>query len=588
MNINSDFQTENCKENMFLPGLVPIVLGVTGHRDIPKEDVAKLSLATLEILRNITELTPNSPHILISCLAEGADRIAAHCALDFGWALGVVLPSSIESYELDFNSTQSKDEFRTLIKAASWVETAPSEHLQKPDYLAAGIRMMQQSQLLIAYWNGMSTGLQGGTSDLVEKFKSEIPVSGDRLLGNSPPDARPVVHVMTRRGGENTELMLDTVGKIEWLPPQPCGMNGTGELERWREVLRRIDLFNSDATSFCQKHSHLVHLSRGYLELETDLERRNEFQGEEVSACMFALADAMSAQAQNERTHVFYKVSGLALAAVVLEQTYSGLFSSPFVLCCSVLCGIFATLIFRDGTRRRIEARYLDYRSLAEACRVQYYWMKCGIRASVENNFLMEQRDELEWIRRAITTNELSVNVALFKLPNEMNCFDLVKRSWIEEQCHYFVGCSERNGGNKADLNYRKSQAWSTRASTVFMVGVFVVVALVISRSYLIGHWPDDGALIAQFAGVTYGVLFALAGLMKVYQEVSAFSEHSRSYRRSGLLMRRASQRLAFAINSSDIEYAQRVIYAAGCEALDENGDWLLLHRDRPVQVPLG
>ena len=588
MNINSDLNTLNSKENLFIRGLVPIVLGVTGHRDIPKEDVAKLSLSTRKILRDITELTPDSPHVLISCLAEGADRLAAHCALDFGWALGVVLPSSIDSYELDFESAQSKDEFRTLIKAAAWVEAVPSELLQKSDYLAAGIRMMQQSQLLIAYWDGKTTGLKGGTSDLVEKFKSEIPVSGERLIGNSPPDARPVIHVMTRREGKCADVMPEMVGGVEWLAPQPGGLNGEGELERWREVLRRIELFNSDAMRFCQQYLDLVHVSWRYLESNTDVVRRNEIQVEEASACMFALADAMSAQAQKERNHVFYMVSGLAMAAVVLEQTYSGLLSSPFVLCCSVLCGIFATLIFRDGTRRRIEDRYLDYRSLAEACRVQYYWMKCGICASAENNFLMEQRDELEWIRRAITTNELSVNVDLFIKPKDMTCFEVARTSWIEEQCHYFVGWVERKGGNKAELNHRKSQAWSMRAGKVFMAGVFVVVALVISRSYLIDRWPDDGALLVQFAGATYGVLFALAGLIKVYQEVSAFSEHSRSYRRSGILMQRASLRLSSAIDNSDVDFAQRIIYATGCEALDENGDWLLLHRDRPVQVPLG
>jgi hypothetical protein len=54
------------------------------------------------------------------------------------------------------------------------------------------------------------------------------------------------------------------------------------------------------------------------------------------------------------------------------------------------------------------------------------------------------------------------------------------------------------------------------------------------------------------------------------------------------MLMQRASYRLRAAIDGGNIEAAQRIIYEAGCEALDENGDWLLLHRDRPVEVPLG
>ena len=52
--------------------------------------------------------------------------------------------------------------------------------------------------------------------------------------------------------------------------------------------------------------------------------------------------------------------------------------------------------------------------------------------------------------------------------------------------------------------------------------------------------------------------------------------------------MQRASQRLAAAIKANSEKQAKTIIYETGLEALDENGDWLLLHRDRPVEVPLG
>lgn len=119
------------------------------------------------------------------------------------------------------------------------------------------------------------------------------------------------------------------------------------------------------------------------------------------------------------------------------------------------------------------------------------------------------------------------------------------------------------------------------------MAGVFIVVVLVFFRTYLIDRWPENGSNLVHSMGVAYGLLFALAGMSKVYQKINAFSEHSRSFRRGGLLMLRAGQRLEAALSKTDLDFAQRIIYETGCEALDENGDWLLLHRDRPVEVPL-
>lgn len=91
--MNAKFNSAYPGDNACIQGLVPVVLGVTGHRDVRAEDVSVLETATRAVFREIEALTVHSPHILISCLAEGADRIAAHCAIEMGWTLGVVLPA---------------------------------------------------------------------------------------------------------------------------------------------------------------------------------------------------------------------------------------------------------------------------------------------------------------------------------------------------------------------------------------------------------------------------------------------------------------------------------------------------------------
>ena len=61
---------------------VPIVLGVTGHRDLPSEDSETLRMAVRKLFAQLKHDYPNSPFKLISGLAEGADRLVAEVALE--------------------------------------------------------------------------------------------------------------------------------------------------------------------------------------------------------------------------------------------------------------------------------------------------------------------------------------------------------------------------------------------------------------------------------------------------------------------------------------------------------------------------
>lgn len=576
-NMNQNFQ-----------GLIPIVIGVTGHRDVPLSDPPLLEGATRNILSEMAGKTHHSPHILISCLAEGADRIAARCALEMGWMLGVVLPAPKEIYERDFEEQSSKDEFRKLLNAAIWVECVPECDTGSPDYFGAGERLMQQSQQLIAYWDGKSTGLAGGTSHVVELFLSEIPDAGRGLSGNTIPDARPVLQVVTRRSSDFNSIRQEQVGNIKPVAPHPDGMSGEGEFKRWDEVFERIDLFNKDAKFLIANNPFAIASSNGYLKGGVIDAQKSRLSLSDPSRSMFAMADALSQQAQKERGWIFVVVGVLATLAIILEQLYSGPYSSPQVLGYAVGAVILAAFVYKLGQRKRVESRYLDYRSLAEACRIQYYWMLAGIDASVADYFLSDQRDELEWIRQALRTNELSIDIGMLKKEEDLSSLEQIRVDWIEDQRHYFMGTKGMPRGNKAQENKSKNKVWSMWAAVLFWLGVCAVVVLTVSQLILAKNSPELGKMLAEWSGIAYGLLFSAAGLIKVYQEVKAFSEHSNSYRKSGLLMQRASQRLCAAIKDNKPADALNIIFDTGLEALDENGDWLVLHRNRPVEVPLG
>ena len=109
----------------------------------------------------------------------------------------------------------------------------------------------------------------------------------------------------------------------------------------------------------------------------------------------------------------------------------------------SIAAGLGGFVVFLKGSRDRLEDRYLDYRSLAEACRVQYFWSTAGLEARVEDHFLREQRDELEWIRQAVRSTALS-SVRPIDDSRDNSKLELVRDCWIDDQFRYFAGNPDR------------------------------------------------------------------------------------------------------------------------------------------------
>ena len=76
------------------------------------------------------------------------------------------------------------------------------------------------------------------------------------------------------------------------------------------------------------------------------------------------------------------------------------------------------------------------------------------------------------------------------------------------------------------------------------------------------------------------------AAFVKWWSERRAFGPLARQYERMAILFDAASTQHAGALAAGRNEESRRILFETGCEALAENGDWVLLHRERPVRVP--
>jgi hypothetical protein len=172
-------------------------VGMTGHRPNKLLTAKHADLQhTLDLLLKAigdiaTEVARSDPDllgdsvrlVLVSSLAEGADRLAAEAALGQGWQLQSPLPFERSEYRKDSADEASAAEFDRLIATSDVVFEINAKRSGTPvsraggwPYETAGLVMLQSSDLVIAVWDGQPAEGAGGTAVVVERaVKEEIP-----------------------------------------------------------------------------------------------------------------------------------------------------------------------------------------------------------------------------------------------------------------------------------------------------------------------------------------------------------------------------------------------------------------------------
>lgn len=155
-------------------------VAISGHRLNQLPEAARPALRqkiaeALEALeRCAREAGAKAPMVLVSALAEGADRFAAHAARARQWHLESPLPFLIPRYEQDFAGAASIEEFQSLLKAADSVTPIDGEALiaagadGAAPYAAVGQALLEHAQVLLAVWNGAPKKGPGGTAEVIE------------------------------------------------------------------------------------------------------------------------------------------------------------------------------------------------------------------------------------------------------------------------------------------------------------------------------------------------------------------------------------------------------------------------------------
>ncbi len=366
-------------------------------------------------------------------------------------------------------------------------------------------------------------------------------VAASATLSLDPPAQGPVVRFRRSESGwtatwENPEASAS------------AGRKGPAHEKIWR----RVETFNADERKGDLVPSASLLPEDERLTLSQDLAALDD---------SYRVADALARRFQRRSQHALGALLFLAILATFLLQ--AGAFAGARKMLSGALyvaCLAGAWIVFLVAKKLDLRTKYLDYRALAEGLRVQFFWRLTAVPASATDHYLRKQRSEMDWIRHALRAVEI-----LNPGAGEHSRLPAARAHWLESEARYFASAAKAH-----DQKNRRVR----RISAVLFV---VALALAFLKPFLDSAHP----LV-----VLVGLCPLTAAFVKWWSERRAFGPLAHQYERMAVLFDAAARQAGHALEGRRFEDALSVLREAGREALAENGDWVLLHRERPIRVP--
>ncbi len=623
----------------------PLVLhvGVTGHRPdpakdrpIPAEDAIRRTLKTIllhiqdtfnGIVRQQQDLfevnpaakTPSGQLRLISSLAEGPDQWAASEALKLGYELQAPLPFPRESYARDFpRGSRAEGDYPDLLTAATAVlELDGSDHHTGEDYLATGRVVLNQSDLLIAVWDGQPAHGTGGTGQIVcEALESGIPILWVRWAAPqawSMQEPAPPWRFVEKPHdlGDDSKRLQDWIRRLLLPPKRQASTQGPAQVDLREEYFKELQRERSLLGGCWNCFRDLV--SKGKLDFSFRIKPFEQKTAEKwndewrpVQGLPQDVVDWL-----NESFMVHYAWSNQ------LSVYYANLYRSSFL--CNYLLGAaavffalfgfaaglrhggeltfigaelltIATIITLTayGQRRRWHERWIDYRTLAEWLRLSRFLALLGgarLDANLPQHLATYGNPSstwMHWHERAVrrkaglprsAVSPKSVAIGKSYLNGVKSCLVTVL---IDKQLEYHEDNAER---------LRKIDGRLHRAALFLFSATFAACSL----HLLVAASGWSGGALGRWLTFANAFLPALGGALAA---IRSQGEMHRVAQRSLAMQEELDQLRQDVWSVPDREgerHSQRLQALAERTAnlmLNETLDWRIVFRDRPLALP--
>lgn len=437
---------------------VPLIVGITGHIDIV--DSEEFICEQLAIFWSQLRLLvgPETPIILLSSIACGADHYAVkYCPSDVKYC--VVLPFAAEKYKCDFKTCEDLQNFETDLAGAEKVIEC---HAAPGDYSVAADYIRTHSDVILSMWDGYKSlteeGLPkpGGTYyQICMMFQLN-----DLLI---PPQEKKhlVVNLRVHRKNKhaiNEHETFQDVGKLDVLSWSESISLFTGiPFEQYRlednnemSVLETVRRINQNALAEEIKKDSW--LEQQLLQATGEEEARN--QQKKLDSVMqdfmrYSYFDSKAIKHRNSFWKEFNRILAISFIAAICSQLAGDMtFSSDdvkndmvvHVLMVLFLGGMFFSFAYQKlfVEKKDNYSKYCNCRVIAELLRLKIFWTLAGIKDDFSKLVLEESGNYS--CALPICNWEISDKKA-DEQAIELECrqgMPTVRRVWLEGQLDYY------------------------------------------------------------------------------------------------------------------------------------------------------
>jgi hypothetical protein len=559
-----------------------LTIGITGHRDLVEEEVPALKEAVRDFFVQMRRDYPDLDLQLITPLAEGSDRLVTDVALELDIELIVPLPMPQDEYVKDFSSPQAIEAFRSSLKKArvihlrslSSADNCPVTAADRDrQYAQLGIFISNHSQVLLALWDGKPSAAIGGTASVVNYHLTAImpgysvaEESPNLLADNENDLAYHIVCSRDRFDGKPRDGLKPQ--QTAWVTAHFGLESGDKMPLEYAVMLHRLQDFGRDKKKY---ESDIATEGVDLLENAPDLELPI---GTRAISEKHRIADWLAIHFQKRISLGLIATHSIAVLIGLIFIVYSEFDGLDFLVNIFLFAFLAGFLLYKLGEHRQWHRKHLDYRALAEGLRVQFYWSLAGVidTQSAEfayDNFLQKQDVDLGWIRHVMR------NVSLARSRDQDP-----SEAWVDWVIEQWVGDESGQTGQLA-YYHRKELEKATRYKRTTNLGRVALWVGVITAIVLAITGTDISDTQRNLLLVLMGILPLIAGVRDAYSHKRAEKELIKQYRFMGGILTNARRLLD---GSDDPEFRRRVLRALGNAALEEDAEWILMHRERPLE----
>ena len=456
------------------PPLIPIVIGVTGKRELggsEKEDHVRESLQTE--FGSLEKRFPNSPLVLITGLTKGADLLAADVALKQPtkrWTVVGLLPFAKELFLEDFREADPRwrAKFEEVTRPGERFLLKELKPLRKPSdardrhYEQVGFAVADRCSLLIAVMpKAEEDDKNSGTARILRyKRDGKLDATAREIADASEEIAPP-------------EPIDGPITGVVWiLDPDPKEPTRKDNQHYARMTLDRIEAYN-----------RRVRQSRAAEELPAAPKLFEAATADDYLTRLRRELSTIQGRAKSRLSRSTWGLAGLLIASIAVLEIYAKVLRASWLVSAYAFIGLTRLAVAYRSNKQQLQAYAEDYRAAAEAMRVQVEWWRLGLRGPkhrVDRYYLVGGEGHFAVLRSGI---KAVIDAALLLdrkpasggQPLEVEN----KYSWIPGQIHFF----ER----RSDSRHRTAIRWSSLAWYLFQISIgigFGIAGLILLREF--------------------------------------------------------------------------------------------------------